>query len=399
VTEESIPGPTTDTRGDVVIITGLAGAGRETAAHALEDMGWYVVYNIAPQLIGTLYELQASAVGRENRFAVVVDPRSGPFFTELGEVVDELRKADLRLRLLFLTADESTLVRRFDSVRRPHPLQGEEGVLEGIRREREMLARHRRTADLVIDTSPLNVHELTMKMRALFGTSEEQRLTVTMLSFGFKYGIPLEADHVSDVRFIPNPYWVPELRPKRGTDPEVAEFVLGDANATEFVERYIEMITPVLRGYSTENKHFTTLAIGCTGGKHRSVAVSERIGDELRRSGHAVRIRHRDLGRECAARAPVSAARTAPRAPDGAVAAPRSAPCGSSPSAGATASRRTCGPCGCSPTTSPPWSRSPTTAAPRAGSARRCPCCPRGTSAWRSRRCARTPNGARSGAT
>ena len=188
MTEESIPSPTTDTRGDVVIITGLAGAGRETAAHALEDMGWYVVYNIAPQLIGTLYELQASAVGRENRFAVVVDPRSGPFFTELGEVVDELRKADLRLRLLFLTADESTLVRRFDSVRRPHPLQGEEGVLEGIRREREMLARYRRTADLVIDTSPLNVHELTMKMRSLFGTGEEQRLTVTMLSFGFSTG-------------------------------------------------------------------------------------------------------------------------------------------------------------------------------------------------------------------
>ncbi|AXK45049.1 RNase adapter RapZ [Brachybacterium saurashtrense] len=296
--EDPAPRPGTDTRGDVVIITGLAGAGRETAAHALEDLGWYVVYNIAPQLIGTLYELRASAVGGENRFAVVVDPRSGAFFNELGDVVAELRRADLRLRLLFLTADESTLVRRFDSVRRPHPLQGEEGVLEGIRREREMLAPYRRMADLVIDTSPLNVHQLTMKMRTVFGTSEEQRLTVTMLSFGFKYGIPLEADHVSDVRFIPNPYWVPELRPRRGTDPEVADFVLGDANAAEFVDRYLEMITPVLRGYSAENKHFTTLAIGCTGGKHRSVAVAERIGDELRRLGHAVRIRHRDLGRE-----------------------------------------------------------------------------------------------------
>jgi RNase adapter protein RapZ len=298
VTEDTAPSAGTDTRGDVVIITGLAGAGRETAAHALEDMGWYVVYNIAPQLIGTLYDLRASAVGRENRFAVVVDPRSGPFFSELADVVADLRKADLRLRLVFLTADESTLVRRFDSVRRPHPLQGEEGVLEGIRREREMLAPYRRTADLVIDTSPLNVHQLTMKMRTLFGTSAEQQLTVTMLSFGFKYGIPLEADHVSDVRFIPNPYWVPELKPKRGTDPEVADFVLGDANAGEFVDRYLEMITPVLRGYSAENKHFTTLAIGCTGGKHRSVAVAEKIGDLLRRSGHAVRIRHRDLGRE-----------------------------------------------------------------------------------------------------
>ncbi|GAA1489502.1 UPF0042 nucleotide-binding protein [Brachybacterium sacelli] len=296
--DEPSMAPRSDTTGDVVIITGLAGAGRETAAHALEDMGWYVVYNIAPQLITTLYELRESAVGRQNRFAVVVDPRSGPFFSELSDVVPQLRRADLRLRLLFLTADEPTLVRRFDSVRRPHPLQGDEGVLEGIRREREMLAPYRRMADLVVDTSPLNAHQLTMKMRSVFGTSEEQRLTVTMLSFGFKYGIPLEADHVSDVRFIPNPYWVPELKPLRGTDKEVADFVLGDANAKEFVEKYLEMITPVLRGYSSENKHFATLAVGCTGGKHRSVAVAERIGDELRSAGYAVRIRHRDLGRE-----------------------------------------------------------------------------------------------------
>ncbi|MGY5764471.1 RNase adapter RapZ [Brachybacterium sp. DNPG3] len=298
MTAQESTGPRTETTGEVVIITGLAGAGRETAAHALEDMGWYVVYNIAPQLIPTLYELQATAQGRDNRFAVVVDPRSGPFFSSLSDVVAQMRGMDLRLRLVFLTADEATLVRRFDSVRRPHPLQGDEGVLEGMRREREMLAPYRRMADLVIDTSPLNVHQLTMKMRTVFGTSAEQRLTVTVLSFGFKYGIPLEADHVSDVRFIPNPYWIPELKPKRGTDPEVADFVLGDANAAEFVDRYLEMIRPVLRGYSAENKHFTTLAIGCTGGKHRSVAITERISEDLRRAGHAVRIRHRDLGRE-----------------------------------------------------------------------------------------------------
>lgn len=284
--------------GEVVIITGLAGAGRETAAHALEDLGWYVVFNIAPQLIGTLYELQASAEGLDNRFAVVVDPRSGPFFSELSDVLCELRRRDIRVRLVFLTADESTLVRRFDSVRRPHPLQGEEGVVEGIRREREMLAPYRRLADVVIDTSPLNGHQLTMKMRDAFGTRDERRLTVNMLSFGFKYGIPIEADHVNDVRFIPNPYWVPRLRPLRGTDRQVAEYVLGDANAAEFVDKYLDMITPVLRGYSTENKHFTTLAIGCTGGKHRSVAITEHIGEQLRRRGYAVRIRHRDLGRE-----------------------------------------------------------------------------------------------------
>lgn len=292
-------GPVESTEpGEIIIITGLAGAGRETAAHALEDLGWYVVYNIAPQLIRTLYDLQAQAEGVEPRFAVVVDARSGTLFSELHDVVLELREAELRPRLVLLTADEATLVRRFDSVRRPHPLQGEEGVLEGIRRERELMAPYRRVADVVLDTSALNVHQLTMKMRTLFGTSEEQELTVNVLSFGFKYGIPLEADHVSDVRFVPNPYWNPELRPLRGTDPEVASVVLGDQNAQEFVGRYVDMIAPVLRGYTQENKHFTTLAIGCTGGKHRSVAIAERIGEELRRTGRPVRVRHRDLGRE-----------------------------------------------------------------------------------------------------
>ena len=285
-------------RGDVVIITGLAGSGRETAAHSPAVQGSSPPATARPRPAPPPAPRQATRGRRDYRMAVVVDPRSGPFFSELSDVVAELRRSQHRLRLVFLTADEATLVRRFDSVRRPHPLQGEEGVLEGIRREREMLAPFRRMADLVSDTSPLNGHQLTMKMRGAFGTSAETRLTVTMLSFGFTYGIPLEADHVRDVRFTPTPYWVPELRARRGTDPDVAAFVLGDANAGEFVEKYLEMITPVLRGYVAENKHFTTLAIGCTGGKHRSVAVSEKIGEELRRTGHAVRIRHRDLGRE-----------------------------------------------------------------------------------------------------
>lgn len=284
--------------GEIVIITGLAGAGRETAAHALEDLGWYVVLNIAPQLIPQLYQLQAQTVGRDTRFAVVVDPRSGAFFSELSEVVASLRASDVRTRLVFLTADVPTLVRRFDQVRRPHPLQGDEGVLEGIRREREVLAPYRRLADVVIDTTTLNVHELTTKMRTAFGNQQDRALTVNVLSFGFKYGIPIEADHVSDVRFIPNPYWVPELRSLRGTDEEVAAFVLGNENAREFVERYLDMIIPALRGYTQENKHFTTLAIGCTGGKHRSVAVAERIAEEIQHAGYAVRVRHRDLGRE-----------------------------------------------------------------------------------------------------
>jgi len=283
---------------EIVIITGLAGAGRETAAHALEDMGWYVVYNIAPQLIRTLFDLQSQAVGRANRFAVVTDPRSGPFFNDLPEVIEDLRKQEVRTRLVFLSADQNTLVRRFDSVRRPHPLQGEEGVLEGIRREREQLAPLRRMADIVIDTSPLNVHQLSMRMRKEFGKGDDHTVTVNVMSFGFKYGIPIESDYVADVRFLPNPYWVPELRDKRGIDSEVADYVLEQANAKEFISRYVEMLIPVLRGYREENKQFAAVAIGCTGGKHRSVAVAETIGDELRKLGYPVRVRHRDLGRE-----------------------------------------------------------------------------------------------------
>lgn len=283
---------------EIVIITGLAGAGRETAAHALEDMGWYVVYNIAPQLIRTLFDLQSQAVGRANRFAVVTDPRSGPFFNDLPEVIEDLRKQEVRTRLVFLSADQNTLVRRFDSVRRPHPLQGEEGVLEGIRREREQLAPLRRMADIVIDTSLLNVHQLSMRMRKEFGKGDDHTVTVNVMSFGFKYGIPIESDYVADVRFLPNPYWVPELRDKRGIDSEVADYVLEQANAKDFISRYVEMLIPVLRGYREENKQFAAVAIGCTGGKHRSVAVAETIGDELRKLGYPVRVRHRDLGRE-----------------------------------------------------------------------------------------------------
>ncbi|MBV7432174.1 RNase adapter RapZ [Dermabacteraceae bacterium P13115] len=290
--------PETSDAPEIVIITGLAGAGRETAAHALEDLGWYVVYNIAPQLIKTLYELQSQTEGKRSRFACVVDPRSGEFFSELPDVIMALQEEEVRPRLVYLTADEQTLVRRFDSVRRPHPLQGEGGVIEGIRREREMLAPLKKFADTIIDTSALNVHQLTMRMRSTFGSDDDQQLTINLMSFGFKYGIPLEADHVSDVRFIQNPYWIPELRPLRGTDEPVAEFVMGTPNALPFVEAYLAMLKPVLAGYGTENKHFTTLAIGCTGGKHRSVALTERIASELQKQGHSVRVRHRDLGRE-----------------------------------------------------------------------------------------------------
>lgn len=283
---------------EIVIITGLAGAGRETAAHALEDMGWYVVYNIAPQLIRTLYDLQAASTGGQPQFAVVSDPRSGALFSELPQVITELGNSEINPRVLFLEADENTLVRRFDSVRRPHPLQGEEGVIDGIRREKELLAPLRRMADLVIDTAKYNVHQLSMRMRKEFGSAHHHTVTINILSFGFKYGLPIESDYVADVRFLPNPYWVPELRALKGTEHKVSEYVFSQGNAEEFIKNYVEMLIPVLRGYKEENKQFATVAIGCTGGKHRSVAVSERLAEELKKLGYPIKIRHRDLGRE-----------------------------------------------------------------------------------------------------
>jgi RNase adapter protein RapZ len=284
---------------ELIIITGLAGAGRETAAHALEDLGWYVVDNLPPRLIPPLVDqvLEDDEMGTR-RLAVQIDARSGTFFSDLPAVVEELARREIRSRVVFLTADDATLVKRFDAARRPHPLQGEGGLLDGIRREREMLAPLKKTADLTINTSALNVHQLTMRMRSTFGSVEDQRLRVNVVSFGFKYGLPAEADHVSDVRFLPNPYWIPELKPLRGTDAAVSEFVLSQPNAGPFVDAYLDMIKPVLAGYREENKHFATLAIGCTGGKHRSVALAEEIGRRLRQDGVAARVRHRDLGRE-----------------------------------------------------------------------------------------------------
>ena len=293
----------TDDPAELLVVTGLSGAGRSTAAHALEDLGWYVVDNLPPQMLASLSGLAARAGTAVPKVAVVLDVRTRGFGAD-GDLADVLlAPADPGVvrRVLFLEASDDVLVRRFESVRRPHPLQGEGRVLDGIQAERELLRDLRAASDLVIDTSDRNIHQLGAAIGDLFAGSERARLRLTLVSFGFKYGLPTDADHVVDVRFLPNPYWVPALRGHTGRESEVSAYVLGQEGAEEFLERYTAALQPVLEGYRRENRSYATVAIGCTGGKHRSVAMSERLAELLRATGPtapAVRVTHRDLGRE-----------------------------------------------------------------------------------------------------
>jgi len=303
------PGPAPDTAAasaqqgpagtsELLIITGMSGAGRSTAAKALEDLGWYVVDNLPPQLIAELAVLAATAEPSVRRIAVAVDVRGRSFFSALADAVSTAEHSGIHTRLLFLDATNETLVRRFESVRRPHPLQGDGAPLDGIRSERKVMSELRGSADTVIDTSRLNVHELASKIIALFGDAGDPAIRILLMSFGFKYGLPLDADQVADVRFLPNPFWVPELRNHSGLDNDVADYVLGQEGAAEFVDRYALALQPVMAGYVRENKRYATVAVGCTGGKHRSVAITELLARRLEGAGVAVTTRHRDLGRE-----------------------------------------------------------------------------------------------------
>lgn len=283
---------------DLVVITGMSGAGRSTAAKALEDLGWYVVDNLPPQLIARLAELTAQARPVVTRVAVSVDVRGRSFFNEITEALGDARRSGMRTRLLFLDATDEALVRRFESVRRPHPLQAEGTILDGIVRERALLGDLRGGADTVIDTSRLNVHELSRKIVEVFGDEGAPVIRLALMSFGFKYGLPLDADAVADVRFLPNPHWVPELRPRTGQEEPVREYVLAQPGATEFLDRYAAALEPVLAGYVRENKRYATIAVGCTGGKHRSVVMVEMLARRLNRPGVSISTVHRDLGRE-----------------------------------------------------------------------------------------------------
>jgi UPF0042 nucleotide-binding protein len=283
---------------ELLIITGMSGAGRSTAAKVLEDLGWYVVDNLPPQLIESLLELTATPGRDVPRLAVAVDVRGRSFFAALRHALADLDERGVGHRVLFIDATDEALVRRFESVRRPHPLQGDGRLLDGIIRERKALDDLRSFADTVIDTSFLNVHQLAHSVSDIFSDESAPPLRVSVVSFGFKYGLPLDADHVADVRFLPNPFWVPDLRPHTGLDPDVRAYVLGQPGAEPFLQAYTRALDPVLEGYVREKKRYATVAVGCTGGKHRSVAMSEQLAAMLRERGVAATAVHRDLGRE-----------------------------------------------------------------------------------------------------
>jgi RNase adapter protein RapZ len=286
-----------DKQGELVVVTGMTGAGRSTAAKELEDLGYFVVDNLPPELVGDVVRLVDERQGVRQPVAAVVDVRAGVFFDALRAQLAE-KFPTRRTTLLYLEASDDILVRRQEAARRPHPLQGSGRLLEGIAQERVVIAGLRGDADLVIDTTSLNVHQLKEKVAEAFGTPETVKLRITVVSFGFKYGVPVDADLMADMRFLPNPHWVPELRQRTGKDVDVAAYVKDRPDAQEFLDRYLPVIETVGRGYLREGKRFMTVAIGCTGGKHRSVAMSEEIVTRLRRLGLEADATHRDLGRE-----------------------------------------------------------------------------------------------------
>ncbi|TPG17881.1 RNase adapter RapZ [Pedococcus bigeumensis] len=285
---------------ELVIVTGMSGAGRSTTANVLEDSGWYVIDNLPPQLLVSLADLATEAPRRPSlpRLAAVVDVRARGFFDHLQTALDELRERGWRPNLVFLDATDEAIVRRFESVRRPHPLQGDGRLLDGITRERVMLADLRARADVVIDTSGLNVHQLAKKVHPVFSGDIGHKVRIAVMSFGFKYGVPLDADFVFDMRFLPNPFWIPELRNFTGQDAPVAEFVMAQEGAPEFVDRVVALMDPVTAGYIREGRRYVTVAVGCTGGKHRSVAVAEALRSRLSSEDIATFVVHRDLGQE-----------------------------------------------------------------------------------------------------
>ena len=282
---------------ELLIVTGMSGAGRSTVANALEDQGWYVVDNLPPQMLPPIAELLHYDSQPLSKLAVVIDVRGGEFFDEFASNIKTLRDSNVNLRMIFLEASDHALVRRFEQVRRPHPLQGEGGLLDGIAKERAKLLDIREAADVVMDSSDLNVHQLSTRILQEFGGGQDQ-LQLVIQSFGFKYGTPTDADMVFDARFLPNPHWDETLRSFTGNDQKVQNAVMSSPLAKDFLDHLREILETVFTGYRVENKRFISVAIGCTGGKHRSVTLANQLADMLSDENLSVRVNHRDLGRE-----------------------------------------------------------------------------------------------------
>lgn len=284
---------------ELLIVTGMSGAGRSTVGKALEDMDWYVVDNLPPQMIKPMAELFSHSDRDLPRLAVVIDARGGELFLDLNEHINLLKQGNVHAQMLFLEANDATLVKRYEQVRRPHPLQGNGTITDGINAERTRLLPLREQADYVIDSSELNVYQLAAKVSESFSSEESKKLNLMIQSFGFKYGAPSDADLIADMRFIPNPFWDEALRPYTGEDNKVSDFVLQQDGAEEFISNYVAALQPVLRGYLRENRKHAAIAFGCTGGKHRSVATAIEVAKRLAAvEGVEVRVKHRDLGKE-----------------------------------------------------------------------------------------------------
>ncbi len=284
---------------DVTVVTGMSGAGRSAAADVLEDLGFFVIDNLPPELIPKVAELGRGREG-SSRFALVVDTRAGEFLPELESALAEIRESGARTRVLFLDASDEVLVRRFDATRRRHPVAESHRVSEGITRERQLLEEIKAQADIVVDTSELNVHELRDRLRELFGEPVDATsgLQTSIVSFGYKHGLPLDVDLVFDCRFLPNPHWIDSLRPLPGTDPKVRRYVMKQEETQAFLDELEKLFSLVLPAYVREGKSYLSIGVGCTGGRHRSVVIAAEIARLLERLGFPARVHHRDLDRE-----------------------------------------------------------------------------------------------------
>jgi RNase adapter protein RapZ len=283
---------------DVTVITGLSGAGRSEAAKALEDLGWFVIDNLPPALISKMLSLALAPGNDITRVALVIDARGGTFFEEANRALAKLRRDVCNFRLIYLESSDEALVRRFDASRRKHPMALDNRVSVGIQRERQLMSVFRDGADLIIDTSRMKVRDLRTKLGAFFeGATPAEGLKTTVVSFGYKFGLPLDADLAIDVRFLPNPHWVDELRDLTGVDKAVRDYVLDQEVTTDFMDRLKDLLAVLLPGYESEGRHYLTIAVGCTGGRHRSVVLAEEVATFIKDKGFGAKVIHRDVER------------------------------------------------------------------------------------------------------